>query len=347
LANKHMAQPPVPFATWLAGLPKAELHLHIDGSLQAGRMLALAESNRIKLPYTSVEQLEAACHFKDLQSFLDLYYLGASVLRQPEDFYHLLRDYLLKCREENILHAEVMVEPQTYFPNGVSMAVMMEGFKQAIAEAEREWGQSTLLILSFLRHLPEADCLQTLELARPWREDFVAVGLASSEVGHPPVKFRTLYQQARQQGYRCTAHAGEEGPPAYMREALDLLQVERIDHGVRGEEDPALLAELVQGQLPLTVCPLSNVRLRVFDTLRDHNILRLLDAGVKVTVNSYDPAYFGGFLNANYQALHTSLGLSANQAALLARNSFEASFLPEAQKQQHLAKLQQYLNQVQ
>jgi adenine deaminase len=332
-----------PTAAWLAAMPKAELHLHIDGSLQAHRLLSLAEKNKVRLPYRSVGEVEAAYAFRDLQSFLDLYYLGASVLRDEEDFYHLMRDYLGKCRDEHILHAEIMVEPQTYLPNGVPMEVFMRGFRRAIADAQREWGQSVVLILDFLRHLPEADCLAVLEMAEPWREDFAAIGLASSELGFPPEDFRALYAAARAQGYRLTAHAGEEGPPAYVRNSLDLLHVERIDHGVRSSEDPALLARLVAEQVPLTVCPLSNVRLRVFPTIAQHNILALLQAGAKVTVNSDDPAYFGGFLTANYDALATGLGMTKAQAARLARNGFDASFLDPAAKSALLGRLDAWL----
>jgi adenine deaminase len=333
----------VPDAAWLAALPKAELHLHIDGSLQAHRLLSLAEKNKVPLPYRTVDDVEAAYAFTDLQSFLDLYYLGASVLRDEADFYHLMRDYLDKCREEHILHAEIMVEPQTYLPNGVPMDVVMAGFRGAIADANRDWGQSVVLILDFLRHLPEADCLAVLELAKPWRGDFTAIGLASSELGFPPEDFRNLYAAARAQGYRLTAHAGEEGPPAYVWNALDLLQVERIDHGVRSSEDPALLARLVAQQVPLTVCPLSNVRLRVYPSIGQHNVLRLLDAGVKVTVNSDDPAYFGGFLTANYTALATGLGLTKAQAARIARNGFDAAFLPADRKAALIARLDAFL----
>ena len=334
---------PERFDAWLRLLPKAELHLHIDGSLQAGRMLALAEKNKVQLPYTTVEQVHAAYDFRDLQSFLDLYYLGASVLRDEEDFYLLMHDYLEVCRDETILHAEIMVEPQTYLPNGVPLEVIMAGFGRAIADARQGWGQSVLLILDFLRHLPEADCLAVLEQARPWREDFVAIGLASSERDFPPAGFQRLYAAARAQGYRLTAHAGEEGPASFVSDALDLLGVERIDHGVRSSEDPALLARLVAQQVPLTVCPLSNVRLRVYPELARHNLLQLLDAGVKVTVNSDDPAYFGGFLTANFQALARALAMTPAQAGQLARNSFEASFLPQADKAACLQRLEAFL----
>ncbi|XOV82847.1 MAG: adenosine deaminase [bacterium] len=328
---------------WLCAMPKAELHLHIDGSLQASRLLELAAKNGVKLPYSTVEEVEAAYDFTDLQSFLDLYYLGASVLQDEDDFYHLMMDYLLKCKAQNVVHTEIMVEPQTYAPNGVSMATMMNGFGRAIIQAQADWGQSTLLILSFLRHLSESECLAALADAAPWRDQFVAIGLASSELGHPPAKFARLYAAAAEQGYKAVAHAGEEGPPQYVWDALELLQVDRIDHGVRSIEDPALVSRLVREQVPLTVCPLSNVRLRVFESLADHTIIRLLDDGVCVTVNSDDPAYFGGYMNENIIALVHELGLSEAQALQLVKNSFTSSFLSDELIAVHLTQLDDYL----
>lgn len=330
---------------WMARMPKAELHLHIDGSLQAGRLLQLAEKNRIPVPYRTVEQVEAAYCFKDLQSFLDLYYLGASVLKDEEDFYHLMMDYLQKCRVQNVVHCEIMVEPQTYFPNGVSIATMMAGFDRAILEARAVWNQSALLILSLLRHLSEDDALQTLSAAEPFIDRFVAVGLASSEQGNPPKKFTRLYARARQLGLRTTVHAGEEGPAQYIWEGIRQLQAERIDHGVRCSEDHNLVDYLVLNQIPLTVCPLSNVRLRIFDRLSQHNILQLLDLGVMVTVNSDDPAYFGGYVNENFAAMFDALHISRAQAAQLARNSFQGSFLAESGKATFIQQLEQYCGQ--
>ncbi len=330
------------FRTWLAAMPKAELHLHIDGSLQADRLLSLATKNQVALPYTTVAEIEAAYNFTDLQSFLDLYYLGASVLREQEDFYHLMMDYLIKCREQNILHTEIMVEPQTYFPNGVEFATMMAGFSRAIAQAKSEWGQSVLLILSLLRHLSEEEALATLDKADAFRESFVAIGLASSERGNPPEKFNRLYTAARERGYRAVAHAGEEGPADYIWGSLGRLRVQRIDHGVRCVEDEKLLVHLKENAVPLTVCPLSNVRLRVFDSIERHNVLELLDRGLAVTVNSDDPTYFGGFLNENYFALYQGLGMTKAQAMTLARNSFVASFLDPSAKRQFLTRLERY-----
>ncbi len=320
------------FESWLCQLPKAELHLHIDGSLEPSRLLKLAEKNKITLPYSSVEEVEQAYQFENLQSFLDLYYLGASVLREEEDFYDLMMDYLLRCKENTILHTEIMVEPQTYLPYGVDIAVVMAGFKAAISDAKKGWGQSTLLILSFLRHLSEKEALDMLATARPYKEDFVAIGLASSEQGNPPGKFTQLYQQAQSEGYRCIAHAGEEGPPAYIWDALNTLKVDRIDHGVRCVEDSELVAYLRSQSVPLTVCPLSNVRLCVFDSMKSHNILKLLDQGLMVTVNSDDPTYFGGFLNDNYLSLYRELEMNRSQAIQFAKNSFNASFLDQEDK---------------
>lgn len=327
---------------WLAAMPKCELHLHIDGSLQPARLLELAEKNAVSIPHGSVVDIERACEFTDLQSFLDLYYLGASVLRTEEDFYHLMMDYLLMCREQNILHAEIMVEPQTYAPSGVTFDVVMHGFVAAIDEARREWGQSVLLILSFLRHLSEDSALDLLREAAPWKDKFVAIGLASAERDHPPEKFRRLYSAAREQNLRLTAHAGEEGPSAFIEDALDVLGVERIDHGVRAVDDSLLLDRLRRDQVPLTVCPLSNVRLCVVETLQQHPILDLLTQGLCVTVNSDDPAYFGGYLNENYAALRSALGMRREQALALARNGFNASFLAPDQRADLLRELDRY-----
>ncbi len=332
------------FANWITAMPKAELHVHIDGTLTASRLLDRAAKHGVDLPYGSVEDVTKAYDFDNLQSFLDLYYLGTGVIRDEEDFYLLMLDYLTTCREQHITHTEIMVEPQSYLPKGVSLATMMSGFKQAVDEAQAGWGQSVLLILSLLRHLPEEDGIDVLELAHSsFPGSFVAIGLASSEVGHPPVGFTELYARARSLGYRTTAHAGEEGPASFVADSLDLLGVERIDHGIRSAEDPALVVRLAREQIPLTVCPLSNVKLKVFERLEDHNLLEALDAGVKVTVNSDDPTYFGGFLNENFIALHEHLLLDGKRAARLTRNAFEASFLPAKAKADKLAELDRYL----
>jgi adenosine deaminase len=332
-----------PVTQWLSGMPKAELHLHIDGSLRAPRLLQLAAKHSVSLPYSSVAEVEAAYDFSDLQSFLDLYYLGASVLRDQEDFYLLMKDYLEVCRVQNIVHCEIMVEPQTYLPQGVELAVVLEGFDRAIAEAKSDWGQSVGLILSFLRHLPEADCIAMLKAADPYREHFCAIGLASAERDFPPANFQALYREAAERGYALTAHAGEEGPPSFIRDAQQLLSVTRIDHGVRAVEDEDLLNQLAADRVPLTVCPLSNVRLCVYENMSEHRIFDLLDRGLCVTVSSDDPAYFGGDLLENFAALESDLAMTKDQALLLVRNSFEAAFLPIAEKIALDDRLQDYL----
>lgn len=334
-----------PLTQWLAKMPKAELHLHIDGSLRAPRLLSLAAKHGVALPYESVAEVEAAYDFKDLQSFLDLYYLGASVLRDSEDFYFLMHDYLSVCREQNIVHCEIMVEPQTYEPQGVSLATVLEGFNKAIDEAGAQWNQSVKLILSFLRHLPEDDCLAVLEKADPYREQFAAIGLASAERDFPPNGFQRLYAAAAQRGYALTAHAGEEGPADFIRDAISVLNVSRIDHGVRCVDDEALVSDLGESRMPLTVCPLSNVRLRVYDTMADHELLTLLDRGLCITINSDDPAYFGGDLLENFAALEQELSMSRAQAIQLVRNSFEAAYLSDTQREDYLQQVIEYCEQ--
>ncbi|WOJ96295.1 adenosine deaminase [Congregibacter brevis] len=332
-----------PVTQWLAEMPKAELHLHLDGSLRAPRLLQLAAKHGVDLPYTSVEEVEAAYNFSDLQSFLDLYYLGASVLRDAEDFYLLMKDYLDVCRQQKIVHCEIMVEPQTYLPQGVDLSVVLAGFDRAIVEAHEGWGQSVQLILSFLRHLPEADCIAMLEAADLYRKHFCAIGLASAEKDFPPANFQTLYREAKNRGYELTAHAGEEGPASFIRDALELLSVSRIDHGVRAVEDEGLLDHLAANRVPLTVCPLSNVRLCVYDEMSEHRILELLERGLCVTVNSDDPAYFGGDLLENFAALESDLGMTREQALVLVRNGFEAAYLPSEAKMALDEQLKEYL----
>ncbi len=324
---------------WVCRMPKAELHMHIDGSLEASRMLSLAKKHGVDLPYTSEAEVQNAYDFHDLQSFLDLYYLGASVLRDEEDFYFLMMDYLERCRADNIVHCEIMVEPQTYFPNGVDFDTFMKGFERAIAEANATWGQSVVLILSLLRHTPEDECLAVLEQARPWRHAFTAIGLASSERGHPPEKFERLYAAAKSEGYALTIHAGEEGPAEYIWTSLKSLGVARIDHGVRCTEDDALMDFLAEEKIPLTVCPLSNTRLKVYQTMHEHPVLTLLARGLCVTINSDDPAYFGGYLNANYLALLDTFEPSPQVFVELARNSFQAAFLEDTQRDAFLQTL--------
>jgi len=315
----------------LRAMPKAELHIHIEGSLEPELIFRLAERNGVKLPYASVDALRAAYAFKDLQSFLDIYYAGASVLLKEEDFFDMAWAYFERAAADNVVHAEIFFDPQTHTERGVPIETVIVGLEHACRRAHAEFGISARLILCFLRHLSEAEAFATLEAALPYRHHFVGVGLDSSERGHPPEKFARVFARARELGLHLVAHAGEEGPAAYIESALDVLKVQRIDHGVRCVESPALGQRLARERVPLTVCPLSNVKLRVFDTLADHNIGQLLEAGLCVTVNSDDPAYFGGYLNDNLVETFAALPqLGARQAFVLARNSFEASFAPAA-----------------
>jgi adenine deaminase len=317
----------------LRAMPKAELHIHIEGSLEPELIFALAERNGVQLPYANVEALRSAYAFTDLQSFLDIYYAGASVLLKEQDFYDMARAYLKRAAADNVLHAEIFFDPQTHTARGVPIEVVVAGLHRACVDAEAELGISSALILCFLRHLSEDDALQTLEAALPLRDKFIGVGLDSSEVGHPPEKFARVFARCRELGLHLVAHAGEEGPPAYIWSALDVLKVERIDHGVQAAQDAALMQRLADECIALTVCPLSNQKLRVFPDLADHNLKQLLDAGLAVTVNSDDPAYFGGYINDNFVQLFEAVpALTAKDAYHLAFNSFEASFAPQPAK---------------
>lgn len=309
---------------WLNALPKAELHLHLEGSLEPELLFSLAERNKITLPWPSVESLRKAYAFHNLQEFLDLYYQGANVLRTEQDFYDLTWAYLLKCQAQNVVHTEPFFDPQTHTDRGIPFETVLTGIRHALEAGRQQLGISSGLILSFLRHLSEEEAQKTLDQALPFRDAFIAVGLDSSEKGHPPRKFQRVFERASAEGFAAVAHAGEEGPPEYIWEALDLLKVQRIDHGVHAIEDPKLLERLIDEQIPLTVCPLSNVKLCVFKNMAEHNILRLLEMGVKVTVNSDDPAYFGGYVTENFVALQESLGMTCEQAKRLAQNSLEA-----------------------
>ena len=317
-------------------MPKAELHMHIEGSLEPELIFALAERNKVSLAYDSVEALRAAYAFTDLQSFLDIYYAGASVLLTEQDFYDMTAAYLARAKADHVRHTELFFDPQTHTARGVPMATVINGIHRACQEAE---GISATLILCFLRHLSEEDAFTTLEQALPLRDKFIGIGLDSSERGHPPEKFARVFARCKELGLRLVAHAGEEGPPAYITTALDLLQVERIDHGVRCLEDAALTARLAHEKMPLTVCPLSNIKLRVFDKMSEHNLLNLLDAGLVVTINSDDPAYFGGYINDNFVATFAALPLTREHAKQLAKNSFDAAFLDAATKQKYLDEL--------
>jgi adenosine deaminase len=324
----------------LAAMPKAELHIHIEGSLEPELIFALAERNGVALRYPSVEALRAAYRFTDLQSFLDIYYAGASVLLQEQDFFDLAWAYLQRAAAEHIVRAELFFDPQTHTARGVPIEVVVRGLSRACGQAQAQLGVSAALILCFLRHLSEDDALATLDAALPLREHFIGVGLDSGERGNPPQKFARVFARARDAGLHLVAHAGEEGPPAYIEAALDVLQAERIDHWVRCVEDPALVARLAREQVPLTVCPLSNVKLRVFDALSAHNLPALLAAGLKVTLNSDDPAYFGGYLNQNFVDTFAALPqLGAREAYTLARNSIKASFADGADKARWLAQI--------
>ncbi|HEY5800755.1 MAG TPA: adenosine deaminase [Burkholderiaceae bacterium] len=325
----------------LQGMPKAELHIHIEGSLEPELIFALAERNAVQLPYSSVEALRSAYAFTDLQSFLDIYYAGASVLLHEQDFYDMTAAYLARAKADNVRHAEIFFDPQTHTARGIDMGVVVNGIHRACQDATAD-GLSATLILCFLRHLPEEDAFATLEQALPYRDKIIGVGLDSSEVGHPPEKFARVFARCRELGLHVVAHAGEEGPPAYIASALDVLHAERIDHGVRCLEDSALTARLAAMRMPLTVCPLSNVKLRVVDEMKDHNLLDLLNAGLMVTINSDDPAYFGGYLNTNYLATFEALPLTAVHAQTLARNSFAASFLDAPRKAALLAEVESY-----
>ena len=308
-------------------LPKAELHLHIEGTLEPAMMMELAEKHAIDLPYNSVEDIKNAYNFKDLQSFLDLYYLGANVLRDEDDFYRLMSAYLERCHNEGVVHAEMMFDPQTHTDRGIDFSVVMAGFERARHKAAEQWGISSLLIMCFLRHLNQASAFETLEAAVAYGDQIHAVGLDSSELGHPPAKFREVFQKAAEQGYERVAHAGEEGPSAYIWEALEVLKVTRVDHGVRCLEDPELIHRLVSAQTPLTVCPLSNIRLCLYDRMQQHPILSMLDEGLNVSVNSDDPSYFGGYLMDNFAALEANLGMNEAQARQLVANGIRGSFV--------------------
>lgn len=323
----------------LRAMPKAELHIHIEGSLEPELIFTLAKRNGVAIPYASVAELRKAYAFTNLQSFLDIYYAGASVLLKEQDFYDMAWAYLERAARDNVVHAEIFFDPQTHTARGVPMATVINGLHRACTEAKAKLGVSALLILCFLRHLSEEEAFATLEEALPLRDKFIGVGLDSSEVGHPPEKFAKVFARCRELGFRLVAHAGEEGPPEYVWTALDVLKVERVDHGVQSARDPALMKRLAHDRIPLTVCPLSNLKLCVFPDLKQHNIGKLLDAGLVATINSDDPAYFGGYMNENFVQTFAATGLTAQQAYRLAANSFEASFIGAEQKKHYLGLL--------
>lgn len=332
-----------PTSRFIDGLPKAELHIHIEGSLEPELMFALAARNGVTLPYASVEALRAAYDFSTLQDFLDIYYQGARVLLEARDFYDLTWAYLERARADTVLHTEIFFDPQTHTDRGVAFETVIDGIHGALLDGAAKLGITSRLILCFLRHLDEAAAEAILDQALDYKDRIVAVGLDSSERGHPPSKFSHVFARARREGFLAVAHAGEEGPPDYVREALDDLRVSRIDHGNRALEDAALTARLAADRIPLTVCPLSNLKLRVVTAMAAHPLPEMIAKGLMVTVNSDDPAYFGGYMNDNFHALHDALILTHDDFALLARNSFEAAFIDDGQKQALIARLDAYL----
>jgi adenosine deaminase len=328
---------------FVSALPKAELHLHIEGSLEPEQMFALAKRNKVDIPFKSVEEVRGAYQFSNLQDFLDIYYAGADVLRTEEDFRDLATAYFDRAAADNVVHAEIFFDPQTHTDRGIPFQVAADGLLAGMGEAEARHGLSSKLILCFLRHLDEDAAFATLKAAEPWLDRIAGVGLDSSEQGHPPSKFARVFARAGEMGLLRVAHAGEEGPPAYVHEALDLLHIDRLDHGNRSLEDAALTAKLARSGMTLTVCPLSNLKLCVVDDIAAHPIEHMLRQGLRATINSDDPAYFGGYVNDNYRALIPAGRLDARDFATLARNSFLGSFLPDATVAAHLAKLDQYI----
>jgi adenosine deaminase len=326
----------------IRGIPKVELHLHIEGTLEPELMFELEQRNRISLPYSSVEEVRRAYGFRDLQSFLDIYYEGARVLREERDFFDLTRAYLERVHKQNVRHAEIFFDPQVHTAEGVPFETVVTGIRRALADGKTRLGISSALIMCFLRDRSADEAMETLEQALPFKDQIVAVGLDSAEVGNPPEKFLDVFNRARKEGFRTVAHAGEEGPPEYIWQALDGLGVERIDHGVRAVEDERLIERLRADQIPLTVCPLSNVRLGVFDNLEAHNLKQLLDLGLRATVNSDDPAYFGGYITENFLAVADVFGLGPSDIERLVRNSIEASFADATRKEELRTEVDDY-----
>ncbi len=327
---------------YIQGLPKTELHLHIEGSFEPELMFKIAQRNNIEIPFSSVDELKKAYSFNNLQEFLDIYYQGANVLITEQDFYDLTWAYLTKVHEQNVVHIEIFFDPQTHTDRGVSFDTVIKGIKRALEDGEKQYGISYILIMSFLRHLDEDSAFKTLEEAIPYKDWIKAVGLDSSEVGNPPSKFERVFAKAREEGFLTVAHAGEEGPAEYIWEALNLLQIVRNDHGNRCMDDEKLVEHLVDIQMPLTLCPLSNLELKVVRDLRDHPIAKMMDRGLLVTVNSDDPAYFGGYMNENYLGIAEALDLSKEQITKLAKNGFTASWLPEEEKTRRIQEIETY-----
>ncbi|MDN6275661.1 adenosine deaminase [Psychrobacter sp.] len=320
-------------------LPKAELHLHIEGSLEPELMFRLAKKNKIDIPYNDIEDVRKAYDFSNLQTFLDIYYAGAKVLVTKDDFYDLTWEYILKCVEENIVHTEMFFDPQTHTERGVPFTAVITGIKEALADAKEKYGITSCIIMCFLRHLSQEEAFATLEEAMPFKEDIIGVGLDSSELGNPPSKFKKVFKKAKEAGFKLVAHAGEEADYSYIYEALDLLNIDRIDHGVQSINSPELMTRLKNEQMPLTVCPNSNIELRVFDTYKDHNIKELLDYGLNISVNSDDPAYFKGYVNQNFINLCENLPITEEDVITLVKNSFKASFIDDELKDKYLAQV--------
>ncbi|MGF1877400.1 adenosine deaminase [Photobacterium frigidiphilum] len=317
---------------FISGLPKVELHLHIEGSLEPELMFELAKRNQVQIPFQSPQEVHNAYQFHNLQSFLDIYYQGANVLIHEQDFFDLTWAYLLRCKEDNVVHTEIFFDPQTHTDRGVAFDTVVSGIHRALEEANKVLGISSQLIMCFLRHLDETAALTTLEQAIPYKDKIIGVGLDSSEQGHPPEKFAKVFQKALNEGFLTVAHAGEEGPAQNIHDALSMLGITRIDHGVRCIEDQVLVAQLIEDRTPLTVCPLSNIKLKVFEKMEQHNIVDLLRKGVCVTINSDDPAYFGGYMNANFHAVANAHSMTKNEIAQFTRNGIEASFISDDEK---------------
>jgi adenosine deaminase len=328
----------------ISAIPKAELHLHIEGTLEPELMFELAKRNELVLPWATVEELRKAYRFTDLQSFLDIYYEGARVLLHERDFYDLTWAYLQRVAEQNVQHVEIFFDPQTHTHRGIPFDSVVQGIQRALQDGRTDLGISSKLIMCFLRHLSAAAAMDTLEQALPYKHWITAVGLDSSEMGHPPERFVHVFRRARQEGFLTVAHAGEEGPPEYIWQALNLLEVSRIDHGVQCLKDPRLVRHLAETQVPLTVCPLSNVKLCVFESLEQHNLKRLLGEGLCVTINSDDPAYFGGYMNENFMETQQALGLTKDDIHILARNAFNASFLEPGEKERGIRSVDHAVN---
>jgi len=327
---------------FIKGIPKAELHVHIEGTFEPELMFKIAMRNNSRIKYKSVEEIREAYKFNNLQNFLDLYYEGAGILTEEEDFYDLTMAYLDKAASQNVLHSEIFFDPQTHTGRGIKFSAVINGIHKALVEAEEKFGMSTGLIMCFLRDLDESAAMKTLEEALAYSDRIIAVGLDSAEIGNPPSKFQEVFTRAREAGFLTVAHGGEEGPAKYVREALELLKVSRIDHGNHCLDDDKLTEELIRRKIPLTVCPLSNLRLKVIDRMEEHPLRRMMERGLLVTVNSDDPAYFGGYINENYLAITKALNLTADEIYTLAKNSFEASFLEENIKDKMLARIREY-----